>query len=287
MDETTRIFETERPRLISLCYRILGECAAAEDAVQDCWLRWAEAGPEGIANARAWLTRVATRIAIDMLRSARARRECYVGPWLPEPLVVSAGNPAEAAFAQAQDCELALLCAMERLTPAERAALILRDVLETDYPEIAQTLGKSQAACRQLVSRARRRVRTGAPRFDVAPERTAELLAAFLKAAATGDAAALKRLIAPEAMAVSDGGPNARAARRVLRGPEEIAHVVLAIRNRADRGRPERCEVNGQPGIMLRTRKRVHSVATLLPDGHGRIAWLYTMRAPEKLSRVA
>lgn len=287
MDEATRLFEAERPRLMSLCYRMLGERAAAEDAVQDCWIRWAVAETGTIANPRAWLTRVATRIAIDTLRSARARRERYVGPWLPEPLVTSEDNPAEAAYAQAQECGLALLWAMERLEPAERAALILREALEADYAGIAEALGKSEAACRQLVSRARKRVAAATPALDPSPGRAGDLLGRFVAAAGAGDMAALMRLIAPEAVAISDGGRNARAARRLLHGAEEIAAVTLAVMAQQGAMRLRRCEANGMPGLLADEGGNLHSVVTLAPDSAGRIGWLYIMRAPEKLVRVA
>ncbi len=286
MDEATQVFEAERARLISLCYRMLGERAAAEDVVQECWLRWAGAQDTQIDNPRAWLTRVASRIAIDTLRSARARRERYVGPWLPEPLVVSADNPAEDAYAQAQECGLALLWAMERLEPAERAAFILREALDTDYAEIARTLDKSQAACRKLVSRARRRVQEASPRFDVSPARVADLLAQFLDAAKAGDAEALKRLFATNALAISDGGPNARAARRPLEGPEEIVNVTLSVLAQREEAQIEPCSVNGMPGLLARTHGKVFAVVTLVAAQDGRITWMYTMVAPEKVALV-
>lgn len=285
MDKATTLFEAERPRLIALCYRMLGERAAAEDAVQDCWIRWAGAGQ--VDNPQAWLTRVATRIALDMLRSAQARRERYVGPWLPEPLVVSDDNPAEAAFAQAQECSLALLWAMERLEPAERAALILREAMECDYAQIAETLGKSQAACRQLVSRARRRLpEAGAPLAPVVPAQAAELLTRFLAAVQAGDAGALRALLTPEALSITDGGAKARAARRPLVGPEEIATVTLAVAAQLGTVMLTPCTANGAPALLLRRNGAVDSVLALTAAPDGRIGWLYTLRAPEKLAHL-
>ena len=183
MDRATALFEAERPRLIALCYRMLGERAAAEDAVQDTWLRWAEAAPDDIAAPAAWLTRVATRISMDALRSARARRERYVGPWLPEPLVTTTEQPVEDQFVQAQECGLAMLWAMERLDPVERVALILREAFDADYAEVAEVLGKSEAACRQLVSRARKRV-AGVARFAPARAQVEAVMGRFYAAAA-------------------------------------------------------------------------------------------------------
>lgn len=286
MDKATRTFEAERPRLMSLCYRMLGERAAAEDAVQECWIRWA--GADSVANPQAWLTRVATRIALDMLRSARARRERYVGPWLPEPLVVSGDNPAEDALAQAQACSLALLWAMERLEPAERAALILREAMDCDYGQIAETLGKSQAACRQLVSRARRRLpETGVPLTRAAPAQVSDLLSRFLAAVRSGDVAAARALLSPEAVSISDGGARARAARRPLVGAEEIAGVMLAVAERQGDVALEPCMANGLPAVLLRRTGALDAVITLVPAADGRIGWLYILRAPEKLAPLA
>ncbi len=287
--DSTQVFQTERPRLIALCYRMLGERAAAEDAVQDTYLRWASVDHAGIKCPRAWLTRVATRIAIDGLRSARARRETYVGPWLPEPLIVSEDQPVENDYILAQECSLALLWAMERLDASERAALILRDVFDAEYSDLADTLGKSEAACRQMVSRARRRVRDVSPRFDAPSAQITDLIGRFFAAAAAQDFDRVKSLLAPDAVAISDGGAEARAARRPLHGAGEIAQVTVALvakylSSRAFALSP--CKANGIPAMIYRIGSRADSVITLLPDHRGRIAWVYTMRAPDKLAAV-
>ena len=152
------IFEAQRPALMALCYRMLGERAAAEDAVQETWLRWSAADQGAVRVPAAWLRTAATRIAIDALRRAQARREHYVGPWLPEPILSAEDGTVETRYAQAQECELALLWLMEVLRPAERAAFILREAFDAPYAEISRTLGRSEAACRQLVSRAHRHI---------------------------------------------------------------------------------------------------------------------------------
>ena len=289
MDNATGIFEAQRPRLISLCYRMLGERAAAEDAVQDTWLRWSEAKPQDVSNPAAWLTRVATNIAIDMLRSARMRRETYVGPWLPEPLIATEGHPVEDDFIQAQECGLAMLWAMERLDAVERAAFILRDAFDADYRDIAEVLGKSEAACRQLISRARKRVQRGGPRFDVPKAQAAELLRRFYAASAAGDFEAVKRLLAPDVVAISDGGANARAVRRILQDAADIFRVMLAMvdRYRTEPGWSlESCTANGAPALLVRQNGLPESVMSLMLDASGRVAWFYSMRAPEKLRHV-
>ncbi|HPF24736.1 MAG TPA: RNA polymerase sigma factor SigJ [Hyphomonas sp.] len=287
MSADAAVFEAERPGLTALCYRMLGERAGAEDAVQDTWLRWERADHATIENPRAWLRRTATRIAIDALRSARARRETYPGPWLPEPLVESDSLSVEDSFALAQECELALLWAMERLTPPERAAFILREAFDAGYDEIAAATGKSEAACRQLVSRAHRRLQESGPRFDAPPAEVTDLLHRFMAAAAAQDHEAALALFTPDAVAYTDGGKKARAALRPLNGPDEIVHVFLNVTlksaNEAGYWSLEAGEANGAPAIVRRLNGRVDLIVTLAPGADGRIAWLYIMRNPDKL----
>jgi len=285
-DKAAIVFERHRPRLISICYRMLGERAASEDVVQDTWLRWAKTDQVAVNNPEAWLTRVATRIAIDALRVAQRQREAYVGPWLPEPLVSSGEHSVEADYIQAQECGLALLWAMERLDAVERAAFILREAFDADYDELARILGKSEAACRQKVSRARKRVHGSGPRFDVSAVQITQLIGEFYAAASTGEFEAAAKLLATDAVALTDGGPTVRAARRPLYGPDEIVQVTLAVAVKAiaqPGWRLAPCIANGLPALMLGTRDRIENIITLLPDEDGQIVWMYTMRAPEKL----
>lgn len=287
MTADTALFEAERPALTALCYRMLGERAGAEDAVQDTWLRWERADHETIENPSAWLRRTATRIAIDALRSARARRETYPGPWLPEPLVESESLGIEARFELAQECELALLWAMERLSPTERAAFILREAFDAGYDEISAITGKSQAACRQMVSRAHRRLQENGPRFDAPPAEVADLLQRFVAAANALDHDAALSLFAPGAVAYTDGGKKARAALRPLIGPEDITQVLMAVMAKAAQATAqwsvEPSLANGAPAIVRRLDGRVDLVLTLAPSADGRIGWLYAMRNPDKL----
>ncbi len=289
MNADTALFEAERPGLTALCYRMLGERASAEDAVQDTWLRWERADHEAIENPRAWLRRTATRIAIDALRSARLRRETYPGPWLPEPLVESDSLSVEDAFSMAQECELALLWAMERLSETERAAFILREAFDAGYDEIAAATGKSEAACRQLVSRAHKRLQESGPRFDASPDEVSSLLQRFMSAAAAQDHETALSLFSPGAIAYSDGGKKARAALRPLEGAAEIVQVLFAVTEKSAKMAEttswtlELGHANGAPAIMRRVNGRVDFVITLAPGADGRIAWLYIMRNPDKL----
>ena len=284
-------FLAERPRLVAIAYRLLGERAAAEDVAQEAWLRWRDADHEQIRKPAAWLRSVATRIAIDALRSAHRRRETYVGPWLPEPLLTETAPPAEDAFILARECELALLWAMERLAPEERAAFILRDAFDAPIPEIAEALGKSEDACRQMISRARRRVRSSAPRFDAPAEQTTDLLARFAAAAAAGDAAEAISLLAPNVVAISDGGGKARAALRVLKGAAEVAQVTLSIAAKrsgaASASAVKLVQANARPALAVLEGGEADMVMTLAPDASGRVAWIYIMRNPSKLPATA
>ncbi|MAU67882.1 RNA polymerase sigma factor SigJ [Hyphomonas sp.] len=287
MTADTALFEAERPALTALCYRMLGERAGAEDAVQDTWLRWERADHAAIENPSAWLRRTATRIAIDALRSARVRRETYPGPWLPEPLVESDSLGVEERFALAQECELALLWAMERLSPTERAAFILREAFDAGYDEIAGITGKSEAACRQLVSRAHKRLQESGPRFDASPEDVADLLERFMAAAGALDHDAALNLFAPDAVAYTDGGKKVRAALRPLIGPQDITQVLMAVMSKAMQEKAqwsvEPGLANGGPAIVRWLDGRVDLILTLAPSADGRIAWLYAMRNPDKL----
>ncbi|WP_245626930.1 RNA polymerase sigma factor SigJ [Aestuariivita boseongensis] len=286
MTADTALFEAERSSLVSLCYRMLGERSGAEDAVQDTWLKWCAADKAQIDNPSAWLRRVATNIAIDTLRSARRQREVYVGPWLPEPILPSPMDGADHPFELAQECELALLWAMERLSEKERAAFILREVFDATYAEIAQTLGSTEPACRQLVSRSQKKLQDTGPRFEATPEEVADLSQRFFGAIMAEDFDAAMRLLAPTSVAISDGGSKARAARRPLVGADEILQVMHALYSKAQR-EPDwtvsMSLVNGKPAMLRQVSGRLDSVITLAPDRRGRIAWIYMMRNPDKL----
>ena len=214
------VFEACRPRLTAVAYGMLGDRGEAEDAVQDAWLRFAAAGTDAVRNAEAFLVTVTTRLAIDRLRSARARRETYVGPWLPEPIVRDAADddPAD-IVAEAEQLSLALLVALERLDPVERAVLLLRDVFDLEYEQIADAVAKTPANCRQLASRARTHVGEPARRRTVDPEEEARVVGAFIAAATGGDVDALIAVLAADANTYSDGGGVVTAARKPSTAP--------------------------------------------------------------------
>lgn len=280
------LFEAERQRLTALAYRMLGEVAAAEDLVQEVWIRWSKAAGQGIDNPAAWLHRVTARLAIDALRSARKRREIYVGPWLPEPLIDGVATGGEDRFALAQECELALLWAMERLTPEERAAFVLRQVFDADYAELARVLNRSEAACRQLVSRARKQVRSARPRFRPDPEETATVLARFSQATMTQDHATVLSLLAPDVTAISDGGGKVRAAFRPLEGAEEVAQVILSVAaKQPDNSGLRAVRVNGAPALAILERGDRDMIFTLTTNAEGLVDWIYILRNPDKLHR--
>lgn len=252
-DTATPLFEEHRPVLMGIAYRMLGRAADAEDVVQDAWLRWQRADPEAVAEPSAYLVTVTTRLALDRLRSARARREVYVGPWLPEPLVVDPRTPETEAI-EAERLSLALLCALERLNPVERAVLVLRDAFDLGYEEIAAAIEKSPANVRQIASRARERV--GDPqrgRVVDAAERE-RLTAAFLGAAASGDVERLRDLLAADAVLYSDGGGVVLAARKPIYGAAKIARFLVGVQRKdayPDDVAFTPVLVNGDPGVRM------------------------------------
>lgn len=269
--------------MYGIAYRMLGSKADAEDVVQDAWLRWHEQAPEQIRSAEAWLTTTVTRLAIDRLRTLKARKETYVGPWLPEPLEDVAPYTPESHAEFASDLSIAFLTLLERLAPEERAAFVLHDAFDCDYEDIAETLGKTPAACRQLVHRARERVSTERRRFRVDEETRAGMLRKFIDAANSGDFATLKALFAPDATMVSDGGGKAIAIRRILYGPERIARLWWAVARRGLEGERRVVRVNGELGIATYWNGRLHSVSTIDTDGE-RIFGYYSVANPDKLS---
>jgi RNA polymerase sigma-70 factor (ECF subfamily) len=276
-------FEAQRPRLIRLAYRMLGSMAEAEDVAQDAWLRWQGADRSAIADPPAWLVRVATRLSIDRLRADKARRAAYRGPWLPEPLVE---DIAEDPLERAEEVSVAFLLALERLSPLERAVFLLHDVFETDYPDVAETLHRSEAACRQLAARAREHVRQAQPRFQVARDDAARLATAFMEAARRNDLASLRSLLAEDAVMITDGGGKRGAALRPLVGREDVLGFIGGLFWR--QGWPAGAQllrlahINGAPGAILKTADGLSTIA-FEPDGEGRIGAIYVVRNPDKL----
>ncbi|HEX4302301.1 MAG TPA: RNA polymerase sigma factor SigJ [Rhizomicrobium sp.] len=293
-DERLRVFEAQRPHLLGIAYRMLGEMGAAEDLAQEAWLRWQRAAGEDIRDPRAWLSAVTVRLALDALRKARARRETYIGPWLPEPLLpddmraLAADAPAARAEL-ASDLSLALLHVLERLSPEERAALILHDAFDCDYDVIAQTLEKNEAACRKLVSRARERVKAERPRHSVPSEKHRALLANFLTAAATNNLDSITHLLASDVVLYSDGGGKVAAALNPIFGADKVTRFTAGVIRKfgpVDGITLEPAEISGAPGYLLRTAEGLHSALTVEVDGDV-ISAIYLVRNPDKLRRVA
>jgi RNA polymerase sigma-70 factor (ECF subfamily) len=277
-------FEEQRPALLGLAYRMLGSRADAEDVVQEAWVRWSGAG--SLDNPAAWLRTVVTRLCLDELRSARVRRESYVGPWLPEPVHTADGSLGPLDSAELRDSlSLGFLLLLERLSPAERAVFVLREAFALPYDEIASSVGRSAAACRQLHVRARGRLGDLPP----PPQRSGrrELLERLLMAVATADVPGLTALLTDDAVLVSDGGGVVSAARRPVVGADHVARFLVGIAGRApvDAELSEQ-EVNGVPCLVVRTGGVVTQVLSLEPAGD-RVASVQIAQNPAKLARLS
>ena len=285
-------FESHRGHLFGIAYRMLGEVAAAEDIVQEAWLRWSRTDTTVVRDPRAWLSAVTVRLSLDALRTARARREVYVGPWLPEPLVandlrtMSTDSPASRAEL-ASDLSLALLHVLERLSPEERAAFILHDAFDCDYAEIAAVLEKTEQTCRKLVSRARERVRSGRTRHEATSEEHKALMTKFAEAVVTSDQTKLMALFANDVVFYSDGGGRVPAALNPVRGADKVMRLLLGLVRKAPSPAPpkiEPTEINGRFALALSFGEQFDSIVTT--DGtHDRITAIYVIRNPDKLAR--
>ena len=275
-----------RPLLFSLAYRMVGSVGEAEDLVQEAFLRFHRA--DDVEAPKAFLTTVVTRLAIDHLRSARVRRESYVGEWLPEPLVREAApGPAERAESD-ETLSLAFLTLLERLTPVERAVYVLHDLFGYSHDEIAEFVGKSDANCRQILARARRHVDAGRPRFEPSRREREALLERFLEAARAGNVAGLVELLAADAVSYADGGGKVRATPRPIHGAEKVARLWASIGDPARIGpyTVRVADVNGQPGaIAIGPDGSVLGVMTLQVAG-GRVQSVWAVVNPDKLARV-
>jgi RNA polymerase sigma-70 factor (ECF subfamily) len=273
-----------RGRLLGLAYRMLGSRTDAEDVVQDAYLRFA--GAQDVRNAEAFLVTVVTRLCLDRLKSARAQREVYVGPWLPEPVFDAEGLSAETATELADDLSFALLLALDRLSPLERAAFLLHDVFDTPFSEIAAMLDRTEAACRQLATRARRAVRDERPAPAATPDNHARLQQAFGEAVTSGNVARLAELLRADAVALTDGGGRKTAARNPIIGPEKIARffIGIAAKNAGHDMRIEPAMINGAIGALLYLDGELDSTMSMVISGEtNRIAAIYIVRNPDKL----
>jgi len=280
-------FEQLRPLLFAIAYRILGSVSEAEDAVQETWLRY-QASPVQPASAKAFLSAAVTRVSIDVLRSARVRREEYVGPWFPEPLLTDPYQDPERSAELADSVSTAALVLLERLSPLERAVFVLREVFGFGFPEVASAVGRSEAACRQLAVRARRHMDAGRPRFEADRREREKLAARFFGALSDGDIEGLRELLAADVQMVADGGGKAPALARTIVGAGKVSRVLASIFPWLVQIQVtvQPHQVNGQPGAIFRDRDgRVLTTLTLdILDGQ--IQTIRTVTNPDKLGHV-
>jgi RNA polymerase sigma-70 factor (ECF subfamily) len=283
----TEEFEQLRPLLSAIAYRILGSVTEAEDAVQDTWLRY-ETSPTEPRSTKAFLSAVVTRISIDVLRSARVRREEYVGPWFPEPLLTDPYQDPERSAELADSVSMATLVLLERLSPLERAVFVLREVFGFGFPEVASAVGRSEVACRQLAVRARRHMDAGRPRFETDRREREELAARFFDALSVGDLDGLRVLLAADVQLIGDSGGKAPQLARAIFGAEKVARMLASIFPRLVRigVTLDPHEVNGQPGAILRDRDGKVLNAWALDVLDGRIQTIRTVTNPDKLGHV-
>lgn len=286
MNDATATFTALRPRLQGIAYRMLGSISEAEDVVQDVWISWNEADRASIDNAEAWLVTTTTRRSIDRLRAAKARREHYAGIWLPEPVMTEDSRSPESLQELASDVSIAFLLLLERLTPEARAAFILREVLDSDYPEIAQTLGKTEAACRQLVHRAKDQVRDERPRQSVTPATHRHLMHRFASALSAGDFPAIRSMLAADAVLMGDGGGKVNSFPKPMVGGQRIAQLFYAANLRYKYGlRLELATINGEASLLRFLNGALESVQTYVVDGE-HITQILIQRNPDKLERI-
>jgi RNA polymerase sigma-70 factor (TIGR02957 family) len=294
---STRIFDEHRDLLISVAYRILGSVTDAEDTVQEAWLRWSKVDPAEVSTSRAFLVRVTTRLAIDRLRRAKARRESYVGPWLPEPVLT--GYDVAEDVALAESVSMAMLVVLETLSPLERAVFVLREAFGMPYAEIGEVVGRKEEAVRQLARRARDHVQERRSRFEADQTEQRRVTERFLEATSSGDLEALLGVLAPGVTLVADGGGRAIAPRRPVRGAEKVARFLLAVASEEKRARflksigaepvPDLgvhpAQVNGGPGVVITSEDR--PITTLVLDvADGVVQTIHLVANPEKLAGV-
>jgi len=275
-------FEQHRQFLIGVAYRMLGSLAEAEDIVQDAYLRWTSSDRTDVEHPRAFLARIVSRLCLDRMKSAASRREAYVGTWLPEPMVAPPSEPL------ADDLSFALLLTLERLSPLERAAFLLHDVFDMDYSAIAETIGRSEAACRQLAARGREHVRDERPRFDATPESRTKLADAFQTAMIQGDLAAISRVLADDAIFYTDGGGKRSAALNPIYGKDKILRFLVGIARKGLQIHPdqvERVQINGLPGFVVRGDEGIETLS--FDVANDRIVAIYGIRNPDKLRHLS
>jgi RNA polymerase sigma-70 factor, ECF subfamily len=287
MSRADAIFEEHRPALARLAYRMLGSLADADDVLQEAYLRWSRDRRAAVESPRAYLSSVVTHLCIDERHRVEARKETYIGPWLPEPVVEPEAAGPGGRLEAYEEVSMAFLLVLESLSPVERAAYLLRRIFDFDYGEISKILGKSESNCRQLVSRALERIEERRPRFEPDPSQAERLTQAFIGACSTGDLDGLVQILAADAVLYSDGGGKVAAALAPIRGADRVARFFLGIVKKAPADMAiRRVRVNGQPGLIVLLGGQIDNVLTFdVVDG--RIATCFAVRNPDKLARVS
>jgi RNA polymerase sigma-70 factor (ECF subfamily) len=290
-DRDQQVFHKHRNLLFSVAYRLLGIAADAEDAVQDAWIKWSSADRSQVADPKAYLTRIVSNLSLERLRSTRYKRETYVGPWLPEPILTS-GDTSE-AVTDAESVSMAMLVVLETLSPLERAVFVLKEVFDFSHAEIAEAVERSEAAVRQAAHRAREHVRARRPRFTTDRPRQREITERFFAAATGGDVNALMELLSPDVTLWTDGGGKVRQALRPVVGAQTVAAWFAAIGTVTYQGvepadmNAELVEINGGPGMLFSGSGRVIATVTFDFDADGRITSIHNVANPDKLQAVA
>ncbi|MEU6666494.1 RNA polymerase sigma-70 factor [Streptomyces sp. NPDC046727] len=282
-DPATEVFVAHRDLLFTVAYEMLGSAADAEDVLQETWLRWSGVDLGTVRERRAYLVRITTRQALTRLRTLARRKESYVGPWLPEPLLTSPDVAEDVELADS--VSMAMLLVLETLTPTERAVFVLREVFDLGYDEIAEAVDKAPAAVRQIAHRARSHVAARRPRGSASPAETRAALDAFHRAVETGDLQRLLDILAPDVVFLGDGGGLAQAAPVPIVGAGRVASLAAGLTRFGAAGVLEPAEVNGYPALILRLDGEIDTVVAMRIDD-GRVTGLYAVRNPEKLSRV-
>jgi RNA polymerase sigma-70 factor (ECF subfamily) len=284
-------FEEHRNLLFAVAYRMLGTAADAEDAVQDAWLRWSAGDRSEVADPKAYLVRITTNVALDRLRSAQVRRETYVGPWLPEPMLTSPDVAEDAELSES--VSMAMMVVLETLSPLERAVFVLKEVFGYPYAEIAEALDRSEASVRQLGTRARKHVEARRPRFEAGGAQRRAATERFLDAVLGGDINRLMEVLAPDVALWSDGGGKVRAPRRVILGADKVGRFLIGINGVAYQGvdpddmRFERVEINGEPAVVVAGPDGPISAFTVDIAPTGQVQTIHLVANPDKLRAVA
>jgi RNA polymerase sigma-70 factor (ECF subfamily) len=283
-DPATEAFVAHRNLLFTVAYELLGSAADAEDVLQETWLRWADVDLDSVRELRPYLVRITTRQALTRLRTLGRRKESYVGPWLPEPLLTTPDVAEDVELADS--VSMAMLLVLQTLAPTERAVFVLREVFDLEYDEIAKAVDKSPAAVRQIAHRARAHVAARRPRGVVSPAETRSALEAFQRAVETGDLQSLLNILAPDVVVLSDGGGVKQALPRPIMGADKVARLLIAGLGRAGAAASfDRVQVNGCPALIMRLHGEIDGVVALRIED-GLVTGLYYVRNPEKLSRI-